>query len=65
MFTLHPHSQFVDTVCIVREGKALFPPSPGEGNSLIAFTLIVLTISRFCGWGEEVKAKNEKRRTRA
>ena len=27
-FTLHLHLQFVDTVCIVREGNALFLPSP-------------------------------------
>ena len=27
-FTLHLHPQFVDTVCIVREGNALFLPSP-------------------------------------
>ena len=27
-FTLHLHLQFVDTVCIVREGNALFFPSP-------------------------------------
>ena len=27
-FTLHLHPQFVDTVCIVGEGKALFLPSP-------------------------------------
>jgi len=45
--------------------KSRFFASPGEGNCLIAFTLIVLNISGFCGWGEEVKAKNEKSRTRA
>ena len=27
-FTLHLHPQFVDTVCVVREGNTLFPPSP-------------------------------------
>ena len=27
-FTLHLHPQFVDTVCVVGEGKGLFPPSP-------------------------------------
>ena len=27
-FTLHLHSQFVDSVCFVREGNALFSPSP-------------------------------------
>ena len=27
-FTLHLHPQFVDTVCVAREGKALFLPSP-------------------------------------
>ena len=27
-FTLHLHPQFVDTVRVVREGKALFLPSP-------------------------------------
>ena len=27
-FTLHLHPQFVDTVCIVGEGNALFLPSP-------------------------------------
>ena len=27
-FTLHLHPQFVDTVCVVREEKALFLPSP-------------------------------------
>ena len=45
--------------------KSRFFASPGEGNCLIAFTLIILNISGFCGWGEEVKAKNEKSRTRA
>ena len=27
-FTLHLHPQFVDTVCVAREGNALFLPSP-------------------------------------
>ena len=27
-FTLHLHPQFVDTVCVVCEGNALFLPSP-------------------------------------
>ena len=27
-FTLHLHPQFIDTVCVVYEGKTLFLPSP-------------------------------------
>ena len=39
-FTLHLHSQFVDSVCFVREGNALFSPSPvkekGVKHSLVS-----------------------------
>ena len=64
-FTLHLHPQLVDTVCIVREGKSLFPPSPGEGNRGETFTRKSLFPSFLQSYGEEVKAKNEKQRTRA
>ena len=53
-FTLHLHPQFVDTVCVVGEGKR------GE-----MFTRKSLFPSFLQSYGEEVKAKNEKQRTRA
>ena len=64
-FTLHLHPQVVDTVCVVSEGKGLFPPSPGEGNRGGIFTRKSLFPSYLQSYGEEVKAKNEKQRTRA
>ena len=64
-FTLHLHPQVVDTVCVAREGKSLFPPSPGEGNRGETFTRKSLFPSFLQSYGEEVKAKNEKQRTRA
>ena len=33
-FTLHLHPQFVDTVCVVGEGNALFLPSPVKGTGV-------------------------------
>jgi len=33
-FTLHLHPQFVDPVCVVGEGKALFPPSPVKAKGV-------------------------------
>jgi len=64
-FTLHIHPQLIDIVCIVREGKGVFLPSPGEGNRGEIFTRKSLFPSALQSYGEEVKAKNEKRRTRA
>ena len=64
-FTLHLHPQFVDTVCVAGEEKGLFPPSPGEGNRGETFTHKSLFPSRLQSYGEEVKTKNEKQRTRA
>ena len=64
-FTLHLHPQFVDIVCVAGEGKGLFPPSPGEGNRGKTFTRKSLFPSCLQLYGEEVKAKNEKQRTRA
>ena len=42
-----------------------FLPSPGEQNLPFTFTLNFLVISILSSLGEEVKEKNEKRRTRA
>lgn len=42
-----------------------FYPSPGEQNLLFAFTFNLLIVSILSSLGEEVKEKNEKRRTRA
>ena len=39
--------------------------SPGEQNLLFAFTFNLLIVSILSSLGEEVKEKNEKRRTRA
>ena len=33
-FTLHLHPQFVDKVCVVCEGNALFLPSPVKGTGV-------------------------------
>ena len=64
-FTLHLHPQVVDTVYVACEGKDLFQPSPGEGNRGETFTRKSLFPSYLQSYGEEVKAKNEKQRTRA
>ena len=64
-FTLHLHPQVVDTVYVACEGKGLFQPSPGEGNRGETFTRKSLFPSYLQSYGEEVKAKNEKQRTRA
>ena len=64
-FTLHLHPQVVDTVCVAGEGKGLFPPSPGEGIRGEIFTRKSLFPRCLQSYGEEVKAKNEKQRTRA
>lgn len=42
-----------------------FLPSPGEQNFPFTFTLNFLIVSILSSLGEEVKEKNEKRRTRA
>ena len=62
---LHLHPQVVDTVYVACEGKDLFQPSPGEGNRGETFTRKSLFPSYLQSYGEEVKAKNEKQRTRA
>ena len=64
-FTLHLHPQFVDTVCVAGEENALSLPSPGEGKRGETFTRKSLIPSCLQLYGEEVKAKNEKQRTRA
>ena len=47
------------------EGKTVFHLHRGEGNTRIAFTSNHLLIKKIRIPGEEVKAKNEKQRTRA
>ena len=64
-FTLHLHSQFIDTVCFAGEGLCVFFAFTGEGKRGEAFTRKSLMHSFLHPFGEEVKANNEKRRTRA
>jgi len=64
-FTLHLYPQFIDTVCFAREGNAVFFAFTGEGNKGETFTRKSLFPSFLQSCGEEVKAKNEKQRTRA
>ena len=63
-FTLHLHPQFADTVCFAGEGLCPFFAFTGEGKRGEAFTRKSLMHSFLRPCGEEVKAKNEKRRTR-
>ena len=64
-FTLHLYPQFIDPLCFAREGNAVFFAFTGEGNKGEAFTRKSLFHSFLQSYGEEVKAKNEKQRTRA
>ena len=64
-FTLHLYPQFIDPVCFAREGNAVFFAFTGDGNKGEAFTRKSLFPSFLQSCGEEVKAKNEKQRTRA
>ena len=61
---LHPHTYSIDTQTIACELHPRFLLHRGEGKGGEAFTLIVLSSSDLLTIGEEVKAKNEKRRTR-
>ena len=63
-FTLHLHPQFIDIVCFAGEGLCLFFAFTGEGKRGETFTCKSLMHSFLRPYGEEVKANNEKRRTR-
>ena len=51
--------------CIKGEDKTVFDLHRGEGNTRTAFTSNHLLVKEIRISGEEVKAKNEKQRTRA
>ena len=63
-FTLHLHTYPSDTQTLARELHPHFLLHRGEGKGGEAFTLITLLSNDLRATGEEVKAKNEKRRTR-
>ena len=63
-FTLHLHTYSTDTQMIACELHPRFLLHRGEGKGGEAFTLITLLSNDLRTTGEEVKAKNEKRRTR-
>ena len=63
-FTLHLHTYPSDTHTLSRELHPHFLLHRGEGKGGEAFTLITLLSNDLRAIGEEVKAKNEKRRTR-
>ena len=63
-FTLHLHTYPPDTQTLARELHPHFLLHRGEGKGGEAFTLITLLSNDLHATGEEVKAKNEKRRTR-
>ena len=63
-FTLHLHTYPSDTQTLARELHPHFLLHRGEGKGGEAFTLITLLSNDLHATGEEVKAKNEKRRTR-
>ena len=63
-FTLHLHTYPSDTQPLARELHPHFLLHRGEGKGGEAFTLITLLSNDLRTTGEEVKAKNEKRRTR-
>ena len=63
-FTLHLHTYPSDTQTLARELYPHFLLHRGEGKGGEAFTLITLLSNDLRTTGEEVKAKNEKRRTR-
>ena len=62
-FTLHLHTYPSDTQTLSRELHPHFLLHRGEGKGGEAFTLITLLSNDLRTIGEEVKAKNEKRRT--
>ena len=63
-FTLHLHTYPIDIQMLTRELHPHFLLHRGEGKGGEAFTLITLLSNNLHATGEEVKAKNEKRRTR-
>ncbi len=63
-FTLHLHTYPIDIQMLTRELHPHFLLHRGEGKGGEAFTLITLLSNDLHATGEEVKAKNEKRRTR-
>lgn len=63
-FTLHLHTHPSETQALARELHPHFLLHRGEGKGGEAFTLIPLLSNDLRATGEEVKAKNEKRRTR-
>ena len=63
-FTLHLHTYPIDIQMLTRELHPHFLLHRGEGKGGEAFTLITLLSNDLRATGEEVKAKNEKRRTR-
>ncbi len=63
-FTLHLHTYPIDIQMLTRELHPHFLLHRGEGKGGEAFTLITLLSNDLHTTGEEVKAKNEKRRTR-
>ena len=63
-FTLHLHTYPIDIQTLSRELHPHFLLHRGEGKGGEAFTLITLLSNDLRTIGEEVKAKNEKRRTR-
>ena len=63
-FTLHLHIYHADIQTFMCEHYPRFLLHRGEGKGGEAFTLITLLSNDLRAIGEEVKAKNEKRRTR-
>ena len=63
-FTLHLHIYHIDLQTFMCEHYPRFLLHRGEGKGGEAFTLITLLSNDLRTTGEEVKAKNEKRRTR-
>ena len=63
-FTLHLHTYSSDIQTLTCELYPRFLLHRGEGKGGEAFTLITLSSNDLRAKGEEVKAKNEKRRTR-
>ena len=63
-FTLHLHTYASDIQTLTCELYPRFLLHRGEGKGGEAFTLITLLSNDLRAMGEEVKAKNEKRRTR-
>ena len=64
-FTLHLHTYSIDTQTLACEHHPYFLLHRGEGKGGEAFTRKLLFMNFLQSSGEEVKAKNEKRRTRA